>query len=325
MKIAVHTIVKNESERLHGWAASAQDADLLVVADTGSTDDTVKTCEAFGIEVHRIHVDPWRFDIARNAALALLPADIDLVVTLDADEILVGDWRGALERAVEAHPRARRFGYEYVWSWVEGREGQVPDVAFNADRCFSRTGWKWHGAVHEVLTPASAEPELAGAAVWAGFRIEHYADDAKSRRSYLGLLELAVREEPHNPRQRFYLGREYFFAGRWDVARTTFTAFLAMPEARWPAERAEAYRLIATMDDDPERWLLKALAEDPVRRDAAVDLVDLYVQQERWVEASGFAARALQVRTRPGDYMSRAHTWDDDRLLAVLDHGRVFD
>ena len=69
-----------------------------------------------------------------------------------------------------------------------------------------------------------------------------------------------------------------------------------MPEARWPAERAEAYRYIAKMDDDPERWLLRAVAEDPGRRDAVVDLVDLYESQDRLAEAAGLAPRALRVR-----------------------------
>jgi hypothetical protein len=319
MKVAVHTIVLNEEAHLQRWAQSAQEADLMVVADTGSSDETIQVATAFGIRVHRIHVKPWRFDLARNAALALLPPDIDIVITLDADEVLVTGWRDKLETAVKDWPDARRWSYDYVWSWVEGREGQVPDVQFRADRCFSRDGWRWHGAVHEVLQPAGPETTKVSSPVWAGFRIEHYADPDKSRSSYLGLLDLAVSEEPHNPRQRFYLARELFFVGNWLAARETFSAFLAMPEARWAAERAEAYRYLAKMDDDPERWLLKAVAEDAGRRDAVVDLVDLYTEQGRQTEAAGMAARALRVTVRPGDYMSRARVWDDTRLRRVID------
>jgi glycosyltransferase involved in cell wall biosynthesis len=322
MKVAVHTIVRDEVNHIERWAASCAEADLRVVADTGSMDGTIEAAQDLGVWVDRIWIEPWRFDTARNAGLALLPADVDVVITLDADEVLTPGWRESLEAAVLRQPEARRWSYDYVWSWVEPG---VPDVMFTADRCYSRAGWRWHGAVHEVLKPASADPALDAPAVAAGFRIEHHADRGKSRSSYLALLEQAVVEEPHNPRQRVYLGREYMFAGRWELARTTLVEFLAMPEARWPAERAEAYRMIAKMDDDPERWLLKAVAEAPDRRDAVVDLVDLYVGQGRMTEAGGMAARALRVADRPGDYMSTARVWDDARLRQVIDRRVVFD
>jgi glycosyltransferase involved in cell wall biosynthesis len=321
--VAVHTIVLNEAERLPRWAASAAEADVLMVADTGSDDGTQDIAEGLGISVEEIIVDPWRFDLARNAGLALLGDDVDVVVTLDADEVLVPGWRAALEDALLADPGARRWSYQYVWSWVETEYGKTPDVAFTADRCYSRAGWMWHGAVHEVLTPSGAQ--APGGTAYAGFTIEHHADSTKSRGTYLPLLEIAVREEPHNPRQRFYLAREYFFTGAWNAARESFTRYLAMPEARWTAERAEAYRYIAKMDDDPERWLLKAVAEDSGRRDALVDLADLYAGQGRGIEAAGLAQRALRIETRTGDYMTSAATWDDDRLQAVVDRGLVFD
>jgi glycosyltransferase involved in cell wall biosynthesis len=314
--IAVHTITLNEEKNLPRWAESAAEADVLQIADTGSTDGTVELASDLDIDVTPIWVSPWRFDLARNAGLALLPPEVDIVITLDADEVLVPGWRAALEAAVAEDTYARRWSYHYVWSWVEPG---VPDVSFTADRCYSREGWQWHGAVHEVLVPSASRGDLAAPPAPGGFGIEHYADDSKSRRSYLELLELAVSEERDNPRQRFYLAREYFFAGRWEIARDTFVGYLAMPKATWSAERAEAYRYLAKMDHFPERWLLKAVAEDPGRRDAVVDLVDLYVLQERWPEARGMAARALSVRTRPGDYMTSAHTWDDEHLVRVLD------
>lgn len=312
MRIAVHTIAKDEASHVERWAASAAEADLLAIADTGSSDGTQEAAEELGIEVTEIRIEPFRFDLARNAGLASLPPDIDLVITLDLDEILTAGWREQLEAAWARAPHARRWSYTYVWSWAAPG---IPDVQFTGDRCYSRDGWRWHGAVHEVLTPSAG---IAGVTEPARFRIEHHPDESKSRASYLPLLELAAAEEPHNPRQRFYLAREYYFHGRWDLARPAFSAFLAMPEADWAAERAEALRYLARMDDDPERWLLKAIGEDPGRRDAAVDLMDLYLAQERWAEARGMAARAMRISERPGDYMTTARIWDNERLWKVL-------
>ena len=218
-------------------------------------------------------------------------------------------------------PWPKRISYDYVWSWTADLK---PDVRFNADRCHSRAGWRWVGPVHEVLAPAESAGDLDARALWAGFRIEHYADPLKSRSNYLQLLELAVIEEPSNPRQRFYLAREYFFAGRWEMARESFVHYLRMPEARWVAERADAYRYLAKMDDYPERWLLKAIAEDPTRRDAMVDLVDLLVEKGRLIEAAGIAWRALRIARRPGDYMTSAHTYDDSHLHGVIARSGVF-
>ena len=42
MKVAVYTIAKNEAAHAERWANSAADADYLIVADTGSTDETAE-------------------------------------------------------------------------------------------------------------------------------------------------------------------------------------------------------------------------------------------------------------------------------------------
>lgn len=312
MRVAVHTIARDEAAHVDRWVSSAADADLLAITDTGSTDGTPDFAADHGVHVTHATVTPFRFDTARNTGLATLPCDVDVVITLDMDEVLADGWRTQLEQAYAAAPGAARWSYDYIWSWVAPG---IPDVRFTADRCHTRAGWRWHGAVHEVLTPSHG---TTGPTAPGGFTIEHHPDDTKSRATYLPLLEVAAAEEPHNPRQRFYLAREYHFAGDWTRSRDTFVEFLAMPEATWTAERAEAYRYLARMDDDPERWLLKALAEDPGRRDAAVDLVDHYTTHARSVEAAGMAARALRVTTRPGDYMTTAAVWDDDRLRKVV-------
>ena len=61
MKVAVYTIALNESAHVERWANSAGDADYRVVADTGSTDDTVERLTAAGVMVNRIAIRPWRF------------------------------------------------------------------------------------------------------------------------------------------------------------------------------------------------------------------------------------------------------------------------
>lgn len=308
MNVTVSTIMKDEPpEFIERWAKSALDASELVLVDTGSTNDAVECARDLGITVHEIFIHPWRFDTARNAALALLPSDTDLVVKLDVDEVLVDGWRQALEDA----PTGTRYSYRYIWNFdADGK----PDVEFSADHTHSRFGWMWEHPAHESLrSTLGYQPTI----YVPGMTIEHHADNSKPRSQYLQLLEQAVEEDPTDDRMAHYYARELFFRGDWVRAREEFTRHLALPSATWAAERAQSYRYLAKMDTYPERWLLKAIAESPDRRDAWVDLANMWNDLGRDDLAAGFAKRALEIRERPGDYMSSASAWDDFTLRKI--------
>src|ERR1700744_6250697 len=99
MKVGVYTIALNEAQFAQRWAKSAELADVRLVADTGSTDDTKKILENNGVIVRDIRIKPWRFDRARDASMIMLPADLDVIIALDMDEVLRPGWCEALERA----------------------------------------------------------------------------------------------------------------------------------------------------------------------------------------------------------------------------------
>ena len=85
MKICVYAISKNEARFVKRFCDSAKDADLILIADTGSTDDTIQLAMNAGARVYDICVKPWRFDKARDTALALVPGDFDICISLDLD------------------------------------------------------------------------------------------------------------------------------------------------------------------------------------------------------------------------------------------------
>ena len=222
--------------------------------------------------------------MARNANLALLP-DCDLVVKLDVDEVLLEGWRDALEDA----PPASRYSYRYIWNHTE--DGS-PDVEFSAEHIHSRHGWMWEYPVHESLRPV---PFVEQPVVFVpGMTIEHFADNSKPRDQYLQLLEQGVIETPNSARMAHYYARELYFRGFWVRSREEFMRHLALPSATWTVERALSYRYLAMMDDYPERWLLRAAAEDPSRRVVWVDLANLAVKQGELEQARGYAFRALE-------------------------------
>jgi tetratricopeptide (TPR) repeat protein len=87
--IGLSMIVKNGADTLRPCLESVRGVvSQMVIADTGSADDTIKIAQAFGATVITV---PWEdhFAKARNAALALMTTD--WVLVLDADEELDRD------------------------------------------------------------------------------------------------------------------------------------------------------------------------------------------------------------------------------------------
>ena len=296
MKIAVYTITKNEEQFVERWADSCRDADYRLIVDTGSTDNTVHLAQLCGCHVASITVSPWRFDDARNAALAHIPADIDMCIALDADEVLTPSWREALEKVDTNVTRPR---YKYVWSWApDGREGLV----YSGDKIHARSGYRWAHPVHEVLTPVL--PEIQG---WVDLEIHHHPDSTKSRSQYLPLLELAVKERPDDDRNRFYLGRELMFNGRNEEAKVHFLEHLKL--SSWAPERSACMRYLGRVTGDLEKWTLQACAEAPNRREPWVDLAHLYYSVQNWESCLAACSKALAVKEKPLEYLCEESAW----------------
>jgi hypothetical protein len=267
MRIAVYTIALNEERFVTQWFESAKEADYLLIADTGSSDKTVTTAKKLGINVQQIFVNPWRFDNARNAALALLPPDIDYCIALAMDE----------------------------------------DLQYGGDKIHKRFGYRWKHPVHEVITADRIE-ETQG---WTGLEIHHHPDNTKSRGQYMPLLELAVREDPMDDRNAYYYARELFFHGKFPDAKKEFVRHLSLPRATWKPERAASMRYIAkcSVGEEREQWFLKAVAEAPDRREAAVDLAEYYYQEQRWQECFDIVKSILEIKEKPLEYLCEEKAW----------------
>jgi len=325
--ICVYAICKNESQFVDRWMDSMSEADRVVVLDTGSTDDTAEKLRRRGAEVAVETISPWRFDIARNRSLELVPQDAEICVCTDLDEVFHPGWRAALEKAWE--PGTSQASYRYTWSFNrDGTEG----VVFWSEKIHARQGFRWVHPVHEVLEWTLPTPR--GKRVRAeGVQLDHHPDPTKSRGQYLPLLELSVQEAPEDDRNMHYLGREYLYRGRWDDCISTLTRHLAMPTAAWRDERAASMRYIARAWTEKGRsdlardWYLRAIAEAPHLREAYMDLALLLYGQENWDGVLYFTACALAIRNRPATYICEAAAWGslpwDLRSIALYHTGRA--
>lgn len=298
--IHIYTIAKNEEKFVERWVQSCKDADGLHVLDTGSTDKTVEKLKALGVNVKSTTFEPWktleeydaivkrggkpwRFDAARNENMDMIPDDADICLQVDMDEVMKEGWKKDILKKWRWDTNRMRFYYASSMNTdfdTATKEGHKPRHVLYYDKLHSRHGWEWKKPVHEILMPKTGTTEVGVDTHETLYY--HYPDAGKSRWSYLPMLELAVREEPEDPRNWIYYGRELYFNGQNEVAIATLSRFLNMPGAGWNFERCYACTLIADCydrqknNDMKERWLLKACAEEPNQREGWVKLADHY-------------------------------------------------
>lgn len=302
MKIAVYAISKNEEQFVKRFCESAKDADLILIADTGSSDHTVSEARACGAVVQEIAIKPWRFDKARDVALALLPPDIDVCISLDLDEVLEEGWREEIEKCwVEGTTRMR---YKFDWS---------NNIIFYSDKIHSRTGYFWKHPCHETLTAEARTKES-----WVStdkLLVTHKPDETKSRGQYMELLDLATKEDPYCERNAFYHARELTFTRQWDRSIIALKHYLQMPKASWDYERSYAMRLLGQSyeavgnDQEAFRWYMKSCAEAPNTREGWLDLAQYCYRKESWLECYSAIKKCLAITDRQYVYTSDPKSW----------------
>ena len=186
LKINVYAIAKNEEQFVKRWVKSMKEADNIYVLDTGSTDNTVKKLKELGVNVVEESITPWRFDVARNESMKLIPEDSDVLICTDIDERLDSDFWNDLRKIVFEHPNFNRIFYRYAWSHDE--KGN-PKWVFWYDKITQVKGWKWKFPVHEALVCSDDSYEGQYYMPEDKIYLHHYPDQTKSRSSYLGLLK----------------------------------------------------------------------------------------------------------------------------------------
>lgn len=304
LKIAIYAISKNEEMFVKRFCESSKEADVVLIADTGSTDKTVELAKECGATVHNIFVSPWRFDIARDTALTLIPADIDVCISLDLDEVMQPGWREEIERVWKED--TTRLRYKFDWGC---------GIAFYYEKIHHRKGYHWHHPVHEYPVPDMRTNE-----VWAHtdmLLVVHQPDPTKSRGQYMPLLELAVKEDPHCPRNAFYHARELTFYYRWEEAITALNRYLSLPGATWQNERCYAMRLLGKAYEHTNRhweaikYYQMACAEAPYTREPWVDLATFSYMKQDWQTCYYASKKALEIKDKQAVYTMDPSVWTE--------------
>lgn len=187
MKICVYSIAKNEEKHVKRWFDSAQDADYIVLGDTGSTDDTVKISEDLGITTFSLKTNPFHFANAKNQLLSLCPK-ADVYVCLDVDEVLLPGWRSI----IESH-----FPFDLLMVNFTRPNKELKRISrIHTNR------FEWKGCIHEFLDVICDSAKVVST---NQILFDHYPDLNKDRSNYFDLLEHSVYNENYKQSRAFNL------------------------------------------------------------------------------------------------------------------------
>jgi glycosyltransferase involved in cell wall biosynthesis len=303
LKIAVYAIAKNEQQFVERFCDAAKEADVIVIADTGSADETAELAARCGAQVHSISVKPWRFDVARNAALALVPGDVDVCVSVDLDEVLEPGWRQEIEKHWVLGQTTRM---RYPFDCGQG-------LIFKNEKIHARDGYRWAYLCHEYITADKRITES-----WVDTEtllMKHLPDPTKSRGQYLDMLKAAVEEDPACERNSFYYARELYYHSQHKECIDAFAKYLAMPTAVWKNNRSYAHRTKGRChwalgeQAEAEKEFQLASIEEPNTREPWCELSVLCYRQHRWPESLAYALKALSIKDKVITFSSDPAVW----------------
>jgi glycosyltransferase involved in cell wall biosynthesis len=238
MRLCLNMIVKNESARIvRALASVAPHISCYVIADTGSTDDTVELIRAFfaataseakfAIPGEIVHCKFKDFSQARNKALFAAQKsklEFDYILLMDADmELKIVD------------P-----------TWVDDIKGapaydmyQVAGALHYQNRRLVKRGEQngYLGVTHEYLNV-----ETGGCLPAAKAFFYDHADGANRPEKFkrdIALLKDGLKEEPKNERYMYYLAQSYRDAGKPEKAEKWYRRRIAAggwDEEVWSAQ-----------------------------------------------------------------------------------------
>ena len=326
MKICVYAICKNESEWIERWLDNMSEADYIVVLDTGSTDNSFELLknDRRVTKVEQKIITPWRFDIARNESMKLVPEDTDVYVCTDFDEIFEKGWADVLRE--NWLPEDTRCYYTYAWSHNEIGE---PQDVFKYDKIHNKN-YHWKFPVHEILFPN--DPNQPENVLDAGDHIylHHLQDLSKPRGNYFDLLKLSVKENPDNAHCRMLLAREYLLKEENEEAIKEYLACLDYEEIYQPINKLVLLETYGRLGDlyywsmhDFEKSLYyfnQFIKLDNSYREPYFCLGEIYANEGMYSMAINMINEGLKQSKRHYDWVERKDFWiakADELLLDI--------
>lgn len=326
-KICIYAICKNESKFIDKWLESMSEADYICVLDTGSTDDTYNKFKELSLTdkryIGKLIVDqkqivPWRFDVARNESLKLVPEDCNILMCTDLDELLESGWAEVL-RNNWIEGKHQRGIYKYTWSHTsDGGEGRT----FQYDKIHSK-GWIWKYPVHELLwneqTKSNNYNIEETLMLFNEIHLHHWPDNLKSRGSYLPLLELREMENEEDYYGLIYLSHEYFYRGFYEKSIEKLTKVLEKyKDVSSSVEKASCYLFIGDnyteleQYEDAIQYYSLGIISDPTYRECYLNLAKVLIKLNKYSTAKSYLKLMFENTYRHYTWLERDLSWSSE-------------
>jgi len=314
---------------------SMSEADYVVVLDTGSTDDTVERLRARGAYVEIKPIKPWRFDVARNESIKLIPKDVTVCVCTDLDEVFEKGWADVLRESWKPTTQKAK----YLYSWNHDTKGNPLIQIWYEKIHANNEDWFWAMPVHEALTHKSRMPVETIYLPAEKFHLHHYPDLTKSRGQYLDLMKLGISENPNDFMQQWYYGRELYYHKKYKEAVEQLKFVQTMPYIGFHYQKSaslvflgHAYKELKQYDKAELAYIEAAQLVNDVR-EPILFLTHLYYELGRGHACIDAGEKALQInyvkgawyedstnyREKPHDYLSIAY-YNIENYKLALEH-----
>ena len=301
MKWSLHMIIRDAEHKLGRTLESVGKVfDEIVIADTGSTDNTISVAEGFGAIVFQTS---WNdnFAEARNEALARTSGD--WIMWLDAGDVVPPETVEHLtwlkQQPFITNPDAE---LNIIWGQlkriIDSQNNTV--MSIGTPRLVKKTANPaWHFPIHEELRVDNAVAVMDDKIVIND--PEGSLREASERN--LRIMDKCLAEGQDVLRISVLRPRELEMLGRYQEAVEAVDDLYSQPLDNYTF--ADTYltsaRCYAKMgNDDKEREsLLKSLLHDPLRPDALMMLGDMEFRKEKWNRAMPYYRGAIGMTPDP--------------------------
>lgn len=289
ISISLCMIVKDEEDVLARCLESvASIADEIIIADTGSTDRTVEIAKKYTDQIY--HFD-WIDDFSAARNFAFSKATQDYCLWLDADDILTEPNRQAFLQLKETLPSNTDLVMMRYHTAFDS-DGN-PVFSYYRERLLRRQfGFRWVGAVHEVIPPA-------GKILYSDIAITHQkikpGNPDRNLQIYQKMLDSKIRLDP---RQQFYYAQELMDHRLFPQAEQALKQFLDLDG--WTENQIDACRKLsaccrAQHKDEELNWLFQSFVYDLPRAETCCEIGQYYFNRNDYTRAAYWYEQALRL------------------------------
>lgn len=229
MNFSICIITKNESAKLKRCLKSLSALrQEIIVADTGSTDDTrqvIEECKA------SYRAFDWCDDFSAARNFVANEASNDWILMVDSDEYLMeqenSDNYQLMQDAIrpsESDPHL--IGRTLIINETRSN-GELQLVHVNISRFYNRRYFHYEGRIHEQLVPTDKKSKIIKYNMQLPFYHDGYVGDdqhiqAKTIRN-INLLKKVLKESPDDCYLLYQIGQSYFLMGDYAEAESYFS------------------------------------------------------------------------------------------------------